>query len=332
MNRKWLNEEQNDAFSTLKGMDLRTLLNEMETFNLTYRPTLGLDYDKTFGIEIEEEGISEKLVQGFLWMKHLHDWQIEEDNSLESPECEIVSPVLRDSAKTWHELKKICTFLKSKNMVTTQNAGGHIHVGSHILGHRCKNWRTLLKLYACYEPVLFRFGYGDKLTPRFRNFYYANSVAENIYDLLQESKNDLNLSELKRICYDFAAFSLQDDFMTSEFVYDKSKTIEYRFPNTSAEEVIWQNNINAVVKMTMAATQEIDTEFLDYKLEQQNKSNIWRNHIGYREILIQDALEFVDLVFDNNLDKVYFLRQYFKSFETAHGLDQCIYAKSFIKK
>ena len=35
----------------------------------------------------------------------------------------------------------------------------------------------------------------------------------------------------------------------------------------------------------------------------------------YNYIDIGQALEFADLVFDNNFDKVYFLRQYFKSFE-----------------
>ena len=44
------------------------------------------------------------------------------------------------------------------------------------------------------------------------------------------------------------------------------------------------------------------------------------------EIYLNDALEFADLIFDNNLDKVYFLRQYLKSFEVSKEYEM---AKTF---
>ena len=44
------------------------------------------------------------------------------------------------------------------------------------------------------------------------------------------------------------------------------------------------------------------------------------------KIYVDDALEFVDLIFDNNMDKIYFLRQYLKSFEVS---DEYEIAKSF---
>ena len=36
----------------------------------------------------------------------------------------------------------------------------------------------------------------------------------------------------------------------------------------------------------------------------------------YDEIYLDQALEFSDLIFTNNLDKIYFLKQYLKSFAT----------------
>ena len=41
------------------------------------------------------------------------------------------------------------------------------------------------------------------------------------------------------------------------------------------------------------------------------------NVIKYSQIHINDAFEFADLIFTNNLDKVYFLRQYFKDMHVS---------------
>ena len=38
------------------------------------------------------------------------------------------------------------------------------------------------------------------------------------------------------------------------------------------------------------------------------------------------------MIFDNNLDKIYFLRQYLKSFETTLRIDKLIKCKKFTKK
>ena len=38
-----------------------------------------------------------------------------------------------------------------------------------------------------------------------------------------------------------------------------------------------------------------------------------------RRMFLKKAIELGDLIFDNNLDKVYFLRQYLKSFEIGNN-------------
>lgn len=49
----------------------------------------------------------------------------------------------------------------------------------------------------------------------------------------------------------------------------------------------------------------------------------------YNKIYLEQALEFADLIFNNNIDKIYFLRQYLKSFESSEiPLKK---AKKFIK-
>ena len=50
----------------------------------------------------------------------------------------------------------------------------------------------------------------------------------------------------------------------------------------------------------------------------------------YEEIYLDQSLELADMLFDNNLDKIYFLRQYLKSFQT--GRTKSNKQKTFIKK
>ena len=53
------------------------------------------------------------------------------------------------------------------------------------------------------------------------------------------------------------------------------------------------------------------------------------SEMPYNKIYLEQALEFADLIFNNNIDKIYFLRQYLKSFESSEiPLKK---AKKFIK-
>ena len=53
------------------------------------------------------------------------------------------------------------------------------------------------------------------------------------------------------------------------------------------------------------------------------------NLLFYKEIYIKQALELADMIYSTNLDKLYFLRQYFKSFEVSNAF---VKAKIFTKK
>ena len=75
----------------------------------------------------------------------------------------------------------------------------------------------------------------------------------------------------------------------------------------------------------MKKYQIIEIDIINRRLE--NSKNI--DYKLYNEIDIEEALEFSDLIFDNNLDKVYFLIQYFKNFDYAY--QPLIKAKKFTK-
>lgn len=327
----FINPEKNDYFSYLRGTDLQDLLIETSNFFLEYRNSLNLPKDLTFGVEIEYEGLLKTKIDRFINNK-LKEWTSKTDGSLHYG-GEITSPIMNDDIKYWEELKIVCNYLTKKAADTLHNAGGHIHVGANFLGQDLEAWKCFLKLYTAYEHILFRFVYGDKISARKTLYRYAPPVADTIYSMINYISDTDNLFKIlwnlplnsKYIALNF--FNV-DIFNTYGY---KKNTIEFRSPNGTTNNIVWQNNINALSKMLLAAKNKIiDEDFLDYKLNNEYLS-FKENEYIYSNICLKNALEFVDLVFNNNLDKIYFLRQYLKEFQNNYGINYAIRTKKFNK-
>ena len=98
-------------------------------------------------------------------------------------------------------------------------------------------------------------------------------------------------------------------------------TLEFRTPNATLNPIIWQNNLNTFVKLLKyTANSSFDMDIVN-KRQILNKKLI--NPYNYNEIPIEEVLEFIDLIFDNNLDKIYFLRQYIKDNTSSDKLIRC---------
>lgn len=162
---------------------------------------------------------------------------------------------------------------------------------------------------------------------------YARPIADELFSNIKVINNATDIIDIK--------FSLPTDkyqainFKNVDFGrYSYSKennTIEFRVPNATNNEIVLQNNINTATKLMLSPTnREIDEELLDYKLEKERISSTFDFYM-YNEINLKNVLEFVDSVFDNNLDKVYFLRQYIKNFQGNFGLKKAVKAKKFTK-
>ena len=321
--------KKNDQFSQLKGLDLQELLFKIQNFDLIYRKKLQLPSNVTFGIELEYEDVKKENVDNYV-QENLNLWISKKDASI-AIGGEINSPILYDELTSWEELQKICNFLKKKNANTSKNAGGHIHIGSHILGDNVDNWKMFLKTYAAYESVLFRFLFGDKITGRKRILDFAKPITDDLYDKIYWINHARSLFQLYEDLPKERRQAL--NFVNTDFENVKNKrfknTLEFRSPNATIEEVIWQNNINALTKLILAPIKGlIDQEFLDYKLEHERISSK-KEYYLYSLINLKNALELVDLIFDNNLDKLYFLRQYLKNFEENYTANEAINAKIF---
>ncbi len=328
MGSSFITSEKNDDFILLRGRDLQDLLVEVENYFLEYREKINLPSNVTFGVEIEYEGVSRVKTNKFI-DKNLKDWISKDDGSLRSG-GEVTSPIMKDRVKYWQELKKVCEYLSKKGADTSHNAGGHVHIGANVLGYDVESWRVFLKLYTVYENVIFRFVYGDKISGRSGLLKYAPPTADFIYrlmPLINKAKSEHDIKNILLLLTKKRHVALNFDNVGGS----RKNTFEFRSPNASTNAVIWQNNINTFGKMLVSSKNKVlDEEFLDYKLEHEYFPYLENDYL-YDVMNLKNVLEFVDLVFDNNLDKIYFLRQYLKNFQDNYGLILAVKARGFVK-
>ncbi len=302
-----------NKFSKLSKIDLKELFLFLENYYIKYRYRLGINKKITFGVEIEFDD----------YENYLDTFNFFEDNNISYSSVEeattngfeINSCIMNDSFKDWADLRKVCRFLR-KNKATTNkgNAGGHIHIGLQIFKNE-ENYDKFLKCYMLYEDILNRFLCGEYVNIRKNARYYAILCKNNVYnnETYFERKKALYVGKMnfKRI--------------------KKRNTIEFRRPNGTLEEIIWQNNINAIIKMILTINKDdFDVEFIDYNIKKDIDRIKYRHDSAYdSEINIKKVLEFVDMFYDKNIDKLNFLKQYFKNYEQALQSKELIKTKKF---
>lgn len=332
---RFINPYNNDMFSKLKGGELLDLLYYINNYDLSFRKNLGLDKGDTFGTELEFK------INNMNDLNRIKNYVKKEygDNewgNVVADDClrkiyEISSPVLRDSSIHWDDLINVCSIL-NKNSIINNNCGGHIHVGSQLLGNNVKVWLNFILLWSVYENIIFRFGFGNYLTSRSAILEFAKPVSDFFledYSNFSES-NDYDLSFLMlSLSYSVNMAVNFHKVISGEEALDN--TIEIRCFNApkDMDPVIWQNNINFLLKfMKMCRKMDIDIDLV--RKRRKINSSIYGSLEYYNEIYLEQVLEFVDLIFDNNMDKVYFIRQYLKSYEIGkYNLEP---AKVFTKK
>ncbi len=327
---KFINAYGNDMLSEMKGIDLQSFINELTCFYLTLRPKIGIDKNVTFGMEFEYENASYRLIGNEI-EKHddLSFWISTTDGTVNGGE--LVSPVCTDTKKTWNDLKIICGILKKAGAETLNCAGGHIHIGAPILTGNPDIWLRFFKVWTIYEKIIYRFSYGDKLFFRKLGKSYANPIGEMLYNFLIQ-KGKKNKIEIARYIIDnvgkYNGINFKNVQMYDEIPNHKN-TIEFRCPNGSVEEVIWQNNVNLFTKLLLFCRKyESYDDIIDYKIKKYCDSDSFNSKKLYGEIYLSDALEFSDMIFNNNIDKIYFLRQYLKNFDDCCSGKK---AKTFVK-
>ena len=338
------------------NFDLEEFIANIDKQYIEYRNTLNLNNSVTFGVEIEfEKAKLRNVVKALNLLDDYNDWYFETEKSISLSNeyfiggtiynpCaveanlgnskikggEIISPVLKDNIKTWNDLKSICIKLKQEGAVAGPLTGSHIHLGTQILGKKEKAWHNLIILWLLYEKVIFRYSYGESTTYRHKIRMYAEPLSAmlNYYKDVIYKKKTKDIIEFLPEIIETKSYAL-DFKKTKKPKYSENNTIEIRCPNGTLEHIIWQNNINFFAKLFLCAkNNDFNLEVIEKRLysydEQSNQLPF------YGDIYLEEAIELSNMVFDNDLDKKYFLIQYLKSFETSEERDYK-QAKTFIK-
>lgn len=283
---------------------------------IKYRATLNLPKNLTFGVEIEYENVLNELVSELLYEEEIFDRNF--SNWINKPEIdltydnieinkimngEINSPVLKDNIKTWKDLRTVLNILNKNGAIVTNQCGGHVNIGSHILGSNITYWKNFLLLWILYEKEIYKFSSGefskirtrengviDRITPSLiKNILYISNIDKNKLDIFNYlNKSGISFQEKK---HDISFYSFK------KFEYDLDNKIEFRLPNATLKEEIWQNYINFFAKFMIACKKELDVDKTIYKINHNEHS----------------ALELADYIFEDNIDKENFLIQTLKT-------------------
>ena len=322
--------KENYSFSKLTKEETKELFNLLNHYYLTLREKLNLKPYTTFGLEIEFENLILKNTKALIKKSFpTSKWTLRGDTTLKQG-AEVNTPILRDSIETWQQIEKICKQIKNFAEIGT-NSGGHIHVGVQILEGNLDYWLNFIYLWSIYENIIFRFSYGEFAMERPMLKSHAQPIAKEfnyVYQIFSEGKNELDLDDFFNLTAHQKYKAVNFDHIMLPNLFAINNTIEFRCPNGTLNPVIWQNNLNLFINLLeYSKNQKFNKDILDKrKITTKDKYN---NLEYYNEIDINQALELCDLIFKTNKEKLYFLRQYLKSFDTSNKF---IKVKEFTKK
>ena len=295
----------------------KELLSGVYELDFDYRDKLDFDKKYKFGIEIEFEKIPYLVVQDKLSKNmNLRHWKLHNEPTVQGDDLdsggEIVSPILHNYKSVWLKIQKACNLLKDLGAETIKYCGAHIHIDQGILCDNNEYILNLLKIWTVYEHVIYYFSYGEINHGRDYICNFAHVMAPILERFI---KNNCSIDS-KNLYKDIMNFSFKSSVLKGGLwfadckgvKFDAHNTIEIRCPNGTLNEKIWQNNINFFIHLLeTCASDNLDVELLDFKLEN------YKNYYNYNsDKYLKDAYELSEIVYDKDIDKIYFLKQYTK--------------------
>ena len=261
-----------------------------------YRKKLDIPDDIGVGYEIEM-GVTEDNFSQICKNFSFPGWSRTTDPSIETLfGLELISPIYRNSKTTYKELKEISEYLK-KYEKDFSWASFQVNVDNIFSNY--EDMYKFLCFFAAYEDVLYHFCQGKDTHLRHNAFKFSNTIGQIMYnannyeEAFEKLKNRKDLSiSLKKNNY-----------------IKIPKVIEYRQPNGTDDSWLWQNYSNTFISMMMAIKQSN----IDYDKVRQYLKRFKRANAGIpydHQLNVGKATEFIDTIFKNDKDKLYFMKQY----------------------
>lgn len=261
------------------------------------RETMNIPDRTKFGLEIEIQGVDNSKKESIYNIDS--NLKCKEDLSLNNSGFEIVTPVYKNIKKDLLLLKELSLTLKKLNPVF-DNCSFQVNFNNKF---STKEEIDFIKVFSYYEKILYRFSKG--IDRRFRDT--INIYANLIYpEFIFEYKNNYYMPEYSLLYFQNAK-RYGINFKTDV------KLIEFRTPNGTIDYSLWFNYINSfyflldAIKNKKFDMQKIEKYILDYE---HNLSEKYSLSYGDFEIELEKCLELIDILFTDDMDKIYFLNQY----------------------
>lgn len=270
--------------------------------------------NQKFGIEIEFYGVLREKVQFELQKQGFIDkgWIVkpefiisgEENNDYKG---EINSPILSNDID---DLKQVLKILKNFEAKSDYNCASHIHFDASRLNYDNVYYlQNLMLLFLAYEEIIFKYSAGEMQNIREYAFTHAKPLMLQLdYEIEEYFYSDIDYTDFY---YYIEQSDRKSSLNLSNLRHSGLQTIEFRTPNGTLNDFIWQNNINTFGLMIDFATKMdcISREFLYEEIKKQKT-------LGFDDefINLKKAKEFISLIKVNENDEINFLKQYQKTF------------------
>ena len=285
-------------------MEKKELIQRAIYTDLPLRDKLDMN-DTKFGVEIETS-LSNEEDKFFLLSNDFtkNGWSEHQDPSIKKGiSFELASPVYIDNDVTWKELKLLSDRLK-KCKINYEQCSFQTTINC------CLNDIDIvyfLKFFAIYEKVIYRFSMGFDSHLRDNIKVFSTSLRDELNDRLKLSDDAKVI--LERFLFNkYYGVSLKGKLGTIYSSLYPVNLIEFRTPNGTDDVWLWQNYINTFYNIIRTfEVGSIDYEKIDY-LYYRLFGTI--SYDTYEDMHLDKAIEFANIIFNNDRDKLYFIKQY----------------------
>lgn len=303
---------------SFKDLNQESIIEAAKAHSFQLYPTIGLNKAYTFGVEIEFENAPLGNI------KNIGKWELKKETTISYQENgmmiggELTSPVLVDDKSVWEDIDAKCKKLIKHSAKVTNSTGGHIHVGSQIIGENPDNIRRFLKMWELFENIIYCFSYGYDSKYRDVLPIHANPIGSRL-KMIRTSRRGYD--QFKSFYHWIKYFEKIADQKHEGISFKKfrgceediNNTIEIRCPNGSLDSIIWQNNVNFFTRLLLKSHEgECDESLIDYLLLK--KETLEYDLKTFNQFKVEMVILLSDILFDKENEKLMFLKQTLKLF------------------
>lgn len=233
---------------------------------------------------------------------------------------EVVSRILQNDEQSWDELSRVVlNCLKIENFGFNDKCAFHVHFGKCIFKNP-KFIQNLFKAYTVFEDILLRTSYGATNRRRPDLVHHATLSSYFIYNRLKDNFN--NEEKVEEFLKEYAK-EREQALNLSNYIYRwgaKKYTVEMRGANYLESRFLMQNTIRIFINFLLYCdSDEFDDEFFDYYLEKIYKPKTLDE---YEEENFEKAMLFGQIFIKDDLDRLYFMKQYLKCYQESDIIER----------